>query len=339
MPPDATAAIDYALKQSRAIVFRSQQRSFLAILRHVWQRSRFYRDLYSAAGIKEHDLADIKPHDLPIIDKKLLMENFDRAVTDPRLRKNDLQRWVHEVRDSGANSLEDFIVFRSSGSSGTTGIFVCAHSDWQLAARVMASRLPAPVNYSVGKTRAAFSLVSHGNFSGVSGAARLPSRVYETLLLSVLDTHAHIVKQLNQFQPHQLHGYAGSIHELSQLAITGKLRISPKRIFVGGDKRTEAMERDIGRAWAAPICDLYSASEARCIAYRQSGFPKPPFPRASPQGTLEASASPILRSMSRPRFVARRLAVARCRCVLGPQLSPRARGRRRVAGWRRENAV
>ena len=68
-------------------------------------------------------------------------------------------------------------------------------------------------------------------------------------------------------------------------------------------------------------------------------FPQPPFPRASPQGTLEASASPILRSMSRPRFVARRLAVARCRCVLGPQLSPRARGRRRVAGWRRENAV
>jgi hypothetical protein len=40
-------------------------------------------------------------------------------------------------------------------------------------------------------------------------------------------------------------------------------------------------------------------------------FPKPPFPRPSPQGTLEASASPILRSMSRPRFAALRLAVRR----------------------------
>jgi phenylacetate-coenzyme A ligase PaaK-like adenylate-forming protein len=68
-----------------------------------------------------------------------------------------------------------------------------------------------------------------------------------------------------------LHGYAGSIHELSQLAMTGKLRISPKRIFVGGDKLTKNLEEDIGRAWATPVYDLYSASESTYIAYRQSG--------------------------------------------------------------------
>jgi phenylacetate-coenzyme A ligase PaaK-like adenylate-forming protein len=51
----------------------------------------------------------------------------------------------------------------------------------------------------------------------------------------------------------------------------GKLRISPQRIFVGGDKLTQAMERQIDRAWAAPLFDFYSASESKYIAYRQSG--------------------------------------------------------------------
>jgi phenylacetate-CoA ligase len=271
MTLDPTESVNHSVLQNRATVLRDQQRSFQALLRHVWQTSRFYRDLYSSAGVREHELAEITPKDLPIIDKKLLMENFDRVVTDPRLKKTDLQRWVHEYRNPAANYRQDFIVFHSSGSSGTKGIFVCTQSDWQFAASAMAGRLPLPVNYPIGKTRAAFYLVCHGNFSGVSVAARMPKTVYDMLVLSVVDSHQHTVKQLNEFQPHQLHGYAGSIHELSQLAMTGKLHISPKRIFVGGDKLAKNMEEDIGRAWAAPIYDLYSASESTYIAYRQSG--------------------------------------------------------------------
>jgi len=270
MTRDLTESASHAVKQNRATVLRDQQRSFHALLRHVWRKSQFYRDLYSSTGIRERELADITPKDLPIVGKKLLMENFDRAVTDPRLKKTDLQRWVHEYRNPAANYRQDFIVFHSSGSSGTKGIFVCTQSDWQFAASAMAGRLPLPVNYPIGKTKAAFYLVSHGNFSGVSVAARMPKTVYELLVLSVVESHQHTVKQLNEFQPHQLHGYASSIHELSQLAMTGKLHISPKRIFVGGDKLTRNMEEDIGRAWAAPIYDLYSASESTYIAYRQS---------------------------------------------------------------------
>src|SRR5688572_9453467 len=103
MTRDLTESASQAVKQNRATVLRDQQRSFHALLRYVWQKSRFYRDLYSSAGIRERELADVTPKDLPIIGKKLLMENFDRAVTDPRLKKTDLQRWVHEYRNPAAN--------------------------------------------------------------------------------------------------------------------------------------------------------------------------------------------------------------------------------------------
>ena len=271
MALDATATVDDEIAQRRAAVLRGQRESFTALLRHVWQQSRFYRELYSAAGIQECDLNTLRPEDLPIIDRKMLMDNFDQAVTDPRLSKGDLSHWISEVDDPALDYLDNFIVCHSSGSSGAKGIFVCARREWQLAASVMASRLPEPAMEGRGKTKAAFYLAAHGNFSGVSGALRMPRSVYEVCILSVLDAEEDIVNRLNEFQPHQLYGYAGSIHELSRLALIGKLRIEPKRILVGGDKLTRAMESRIDRAWAAPLVDLYSSSESKYIAYRQSG--------------------------------------------------------------------
>lgn len=103
---------------SREIVLAHQQQSFRALLRHVWQSSSFYRDLYSASGIGQAELAELTPSDLPIINKTLLMENFAGAVTDPRLKKNDLEHWLRENRNPAANYCDDFIVVHSSGSSG-----------------------------------------------------------------------------------------------------------------------------------------------------------------------------------------------------------------------------
>jgi phenylacetate-CoA ligase len=91
-------------------------------------------------------------------------------------------------------------------------------------------------------------------------------------ILSLSDPEDLVVDdRLNEFQPHQLNGYAGSVHELARLALAGRLRISPKRIFVSGEVLTPAMERRIGEAWAAPLYEFYSSSESRCIAYRQPG--------------------------------------------------------------------
>jgi amino acid adenylation domain-containing protein len=269
-PHDAPEA-DAELARHRAALGRHQRASFIALLRHAWRHSRFYRDLYSGIGIKERDLDEVRPEHLPTVDRKVLMEHFDDVVTDPRLTRDVLARWVEDVADPELDYLDAFVVCTSSGSSGTRGIFACSRRGWQLEASAMASRLPEPANAGDGKTRAAFYVVSGGNFSAVSGAVRMPQSIYERCIVSVLDSEDTVVDRLNAFDPHQLYGYSGSVHELAGLALAGKLRIAPKRIFVGGDTLTLAMERRIIQAWGAPVYEFYSASESKFIAYRQSG--------------------------------------------------------------------
>jgi amino acid adenylation domain-containing protein len=271
MSDSSTLGASQHLSQAHEIERRYQQQSFQVMLRYVWKHSLFYRDYYGSRGIREKDLAEIIISDLPLLSKQILMENFDGAVTDSRLKKKELERWIQDNRDPFQDFDNEFIVTHSSGSSGRIGISVYDQKAWRVANSTMASHLPMPENYPVGKTRAAFYLVSHGRFGGVSTAARLPKDVYDTLILSVLDSPDHIVEQLNAFQPHRLHGYSSSISMLAELALQGTLRIQPQSIIVSGDKLTATMEERIQEAWRPGIYVLYSASESKYIAFKKPG--------------------------------------------------------------------
>lgn len=110
--------------RSREDIDRYQQRLFQELLCKVWKESAFYREYYASHGIREQELPDVTIGDLPFINKRILMENFDHAVTDPRLRIQDLEQWLNGVRDPNLLFHRDFIGMHSSGPSGTTGIFV-----------------------------------------------------------------------------------------------------------------------------------------------------------------------------------------------------------------------
>ena len=80
----------------------------------------------------------------------------------------------------------------SSGSSGTTGIFVYSRTDWQVMNSIMAARLPPPEN-DPGKTRVAFYRASHGHFAGVATAVHMSKSAYDALIVSVMDPLERVI--------------------------------------------------------------------------------------------------------------------------------------------------
>ena len=259
------------LQQTPEAMLRYQKSNFHELLQHVWKRSSFYRDYYGSCGIREEDLPHLSVSDLPFLSKKTLMENFDRAVTDPRLKKKELEQWIQEVPDPGQLYRDHFIVLHTSGSSGDIAIFVYDLNAWRLMNGTVTKNLPPPENLLGGKTRVACYLAVHGHFAGVTTAAQLPRSVYDVLVASLLDATERVVKQLNEFQPHRISGYPSSVAMLADLALRGKLRIHPQTLLVGGEVLTESMKQKIQSAWGAAIYEMYSASESIYIAIRTSG--------------------------------------------------------------------
>ena len=249
-----------------------QQKQLHELLRFIWAKSAFYRELYQSHGITKSDIYDVSIEDLPIVSKQLLMDNFDHAVTDPRLRKSVLETWIQNNIDPRQPFHTDFIVVRTSGSLGETGIFVYDRISWQIMASKMAVRLPAPEGLPQ-KTRVAFYIVVHGNLTGIITALELPATVYEVLILSNLDPPERIMRELNQFQPQRLVGYSSSIAELAEWTNERRIQIQPQTVLVSGDFLSPAMYRKMRDAWRADIHVMYMASESIYLAVKKAQQP------------------------------------------------------------------
>ncbi len=238
------------------------------LLDHAWQHSRFYRELYQSHGISAKDLPDLTVRDLPFVTKEMLMEHFDAAVTDSRLRKEELHRWLEENRNPRDTYRDEFIVVRTSGGSSTIGTFVYDKRAWQIMSSTVAPRLHLGDAAPSVRLRSAFYAVIDRHAGAVTTAVHASRIAHDILPVSFFDPEDEIIKQINAFQPHRLTSYASGVTRLAELALEGRLAVSPQQIVVSGDRLTTQMETKIRAAWNAPIYNVYAAAESFFIAIK-----------------------------------------------------------------------
>src|SRR5918997_742864 len=112
------ARFDPVLRWSPERLAAHQERRWRAVARVAAERAPLYREHYRGIDLERAPL-----HDLPPVDKTLLMDRFDEAVTDPALRLADLEAFL---RGASADDLfrGRFRVLLTSGSTGRSGIIV-----------------------------------------------------------------------------------------------------------------------------------------------------------------------------------------------------------------------
>ena len=89
------------------------------LVRFARTHSPAYRDAYRALPERELD-----PAELPIVTKRALMARFDDWVTDPELKLTGIEAFLADRKHIGERYLDRYVVWKSSGSTGTPGIYV-----------------------------------------------------------------------------------------------------------------------------------------------------------------------------------------------------------------------
>ena len=268
-----------ALRSKRLIAARSgwsrkqlldhQERRFRELLEFVFTRSPFYREYYASHGIRRTDLPEIGVRDLPMTDKTLLMENFDRISTDPVLRRGLLEPWLTTGRETLYEGR--YVVVHTSGSSGSLGIFVFDKAAWtRIRGVIMARAAIAMADNPLRRTRIALCAATHGRFGAVTGMKTLP-KFFRVQLCSVLDPLSRTVETLNRFQPDTIVGYATTLNDLACAARDGRLRIRPRAISSAGEILTDEAASAIEKAFGTRPIDMYASSESACLALQMPG--------------------------------------------------------------------
>jgi len=244
---------------------------FRELLAHAWKHSPLYRRIYAQSGIRERDLPHVPLHDLPPVSKSDVMEHFDEAVTDLRLRSEQLKVWLQQDSNPLSLYLDEYIVVHSSGGSRISSIVPCTPRTWRQMTTIAAPDiLPVDPDIRV-PLRSAFYFSADGHFGGSTNTSFASHAGHEVLQVNVRDPVEEVWAKLNAFKPEHLSTYASTLPWLTAWTLEGRLRIRPRSVLVSGDNLTPQVRSLVREAWGAEVYDLYAAVESLYIAVRKPG--------------------------------------------------------------------
>lgn len=261
--------IESRAQWSREQALAHQSARFRALVTWAWRHSPFYRELFQSSGIAESCLPEINVRDLPIINKEMLMEGFDRVSEDPAIRRDKIEAWIHSDAPLGPYA-KKYVVMHTSGTGGTMGLFVHDKTSWTRFRGTAAVRGGMKFRLNpIRRNRLAYYGATHGRFAGITSVATAPRWLTHVLPCSVLDPIERTLDSLNRFQPELLAGYPSAVGELASRALAGDLRVRPHYILTGGEVLTQSTADHIEEAFDVRPVDTYSASECMNIAMQR----------------------------------------------------------------------
>ena len=242
---------------SRDRVQAFQRARLNELLAHAVERSPYYRDVLGP------DAASLPLEQLPTLPKATLVDQFNRIVTDPRLRLEDLERHA-KGRDPEAPYLDRYLAFSTSGTSGLRALVVYSEEEFRFWVAV-SLRLFARVGITP-QTR----LVA----IGAPNALHITRQLFASFRsgrsgtpeLTVLTPLEEIVAALNDYQPEAVVGYTSIAALLAQEQLEGRLRIAPRILGVSSEVLTDEARRWIREAWDIQPTEVYASTETLYIA-------------------------------------------------------------------------
>ena len=240
-------------------------RRLAALLEFTREHSPFYRRRW------RHAPADLALRELPVVRKPELMASFDDWVTDPRIRHGDVERFI-ATRPVGERFLGRYVVFQSSGTSGTPGLFVqdghaLAVYDALVAAQ-MAEPWLAPAAMAALRGPGVLIAATHGHFASIA-SWKQSCRVYgepRAEALSVLDPLPKWVAALDRLSPAFIASYPSVLALLAEERRAARMRALPAMLWSGGEFLAPGTRARIEETFMAPVVNEYGASECLGIA-------------------------------------------------------------------------
>lgn len=251
-----------------------QQRRLADIVSYARTHAPFYAEKYRHLP---ENMTEVQQ--LPVSTKTELMSRFDDWVTDVAITKEKVEAFVQNKALIGHQFLGQYTV---STTSGTTGVPAILIYDANMMTVVMALNMmrSVPAWLSFGDfmqmlkrgARTASVWATDGHFLGISMAQRQlierPSRASRMRIISVTSPIAHIVEELNTFQPAMLNAYATAAALLADEQAAGRLHIQPTLLLTSSESLPAGERERISQVFGgAKVRDNYGASEFVAAGY------------------------------------------------------------------------
>lgn len=207
-----------------------------------------------------------------------LMDRFADWVTDPALVLDELSAFTADADRIGEPFLGRYLVWESSGTSGTPGIFVqdarclALYDALESLRRHPVRPLQRWLDPLCLGERIAFVGATSGHFASYISVERLrrlqPWLAPSIQCFSILEPLDRLVDSLNRFAPTVLASYPTAAALLGDEAQAGRLRLpSLREVWTGGETLGRTVRERVQRQLGASVRNSYGASEFLAMAW------------------------------------------------------------------------
>ncbi len=254
--------------QPASAIAEIQGRRFSELLTHARSHSPFYRERLAHLS-ETPSLSQIPP-----TTKEELCDNFDDVVTDPRLRKEDLEQFVDDERNLGRWYLGEYAICHTSGSCGPPLLIVQDRQCLRLILAIMAARgRPGPkpgvvegLRRIARPTRVAAVTFRRGFYPSGMTLEFTPETLRPFARLARFSSiQPDLIQRLNDWQPNVLSGYASVLEGLAIQADRLRLK-SLQYITNSSEQLTERAKFRIESAFQVPVVNHYGTGECLQLA-------------------------------------------------------------------------
>lgn len=243
--------------RDRLLAFQSER--LKAALRHAATSSKYYRDSIGDLVSRNAPLEEF-----PVLTKRLLMQNFDRIVTDARLSRKLVEDHLGGD-DPGSPLLGEYRVAATGGTTGEKGLAVFDGPAWLDAiGNTLRFQKLVGIDETTGSIAIfASSPVHISHRIGAELRAFRPPAPKLNVLMPIED----IVEALNKHQPEVISTYPSFVRELAKEAAAGRLRIRPRLVRTSAETLTTDVREIATAAWGATVANSYTCTEAGAMGH------------------------------------------------------------------------
>lgn len=250
-------------KLTRAELEAIKLKKFRRFVNFANKKSPYYADIIKQRNI---DLDNCVPQDFPLLTKSILMQNFDRIITNPKITKQSVTNFLSQSKDPTDLMFNKYHVIHTSGSSGEVGYFIFSDADWGRGMSPGARRQDRPdIKRPKGKMKFAYFAAVDGHYAGVSMACSMRRGIlkwfFDIALYDVNDPLPKVINELNEYQPHFIFGYTTAMKILVEKQNAGSLHISPLAVGTGGEAMTDSDKEMLSKAFGCEAFGSYGCSE------------------------------------------------------------------------------
>ncbi|MBC8038265.1 MAG: phenylacetate--CoA ligase family protein [Rhizobiales bacterium] len=254
---------------SREQLLAHQQVSLRAMLRYAVDHSTYYRD--SIGPLVD---GQVPFREYPVLTKSELVRNFDRIVTDGRIKLTDTE--AHLASENAGRALfGEYRVCATGGTSGERAVVVYDRSVWAAGIANLLRFL------EIGGIKSNSRTIG----IGASSPQHLSNQVYDFLMrdsvaprLFVTMPIADVVAALNGFQPDVIITYPSYIRRLVDEQRQGRLRIQPSLLGSVAESLAPELRELAGEVWGIDITNRYNSTESFCVSMECKHFAGPHIP-------------------------------------------------------------